>query len=348
MKRDIRTKSMAAIMASVMVLGMTACSGNSNSASSNAPASSDTTAAAQKNTNAASSNMELKDLTIYTDGTPGSSADMIMRKLGEIIQADSGITVNYENVAGAGGSNAKTAMMSNRKSTSIVMDTCSLCLEIADGSAPYDLTKLQPVTSIAQEYIAIVTSPDSQFNTLDDLIEYAKANPETINWGASSAKGSQQLFEQYIVDETGTEINYIAYDSAQNAKVAVIAGDIDIATASAGNLVSDIAEGVYKCLAVSAPERYEDIPDVPTLAECGITGNANENSVWRGFFCSADMDEDTVRYVAGLIEEAKTSDAWSEFLEQNHISAWDLNHDDFAEYVNDYLDKCSDAVARME
>jgi len=290
----------------------------------------------------------LKALTIYTDGTPGSSADNIMRTLGDIIAKDNGIDVEFENVTGGGGSNAKTAMMSNRKATSIVMDTCSLCLEIADGTAPYDLTKLTPVTTIAQEYIAVVVAPDSPFNDLNDVIEYARQNPGTLKWGASSAKGSQQLFEQYIVDETGIDINYIAYDSASNAKVAVIAGDLDVCTASAGNLVSDIAEGVYKCLAVSAPQRYEEIPDVPTLAELGITGAANENSVWRGFFCSSELSDETVAAVAAMVDAARETDTWKQFLINNHISAWDLDHDKFAAFVNEYLDTCDEAVAHME
>lgn len=290
---------------------------------------------------------ELKALTIYTDGTPGSSADMIMRTLGDIINKQTGITVSYENVTGGGGSNCKTAMMSNRKATSICMDTCSLALEIAAGTAPYDLTKLQPVTTIAQEYIAIVTSPDSPFDTFEDLVNFARENPGEVNWGASSAKGSQQLFEQFIVDELGLDINYIAYDSAANAKVAVIAGDTQICTASAGNLVSDIAAGVYKCLAVSAPERYEDIPEVPTLKECGVTGNANENSVWRGFFCSAEYDDALVQQIATLIENAKATDDWAQFLVNNHISAWNLKHAEFVPYVNDYLANCGEAVARM-
>lgn len=328
MKRNIGKKLAALSLATLMAFSASACGNSGSSKRSDGEVS-------------------LKTLTIYTDGTPGSSADSIMRMLGGIIQDQNGITVEFENVSGGGGSNAKTAMMSNRKSTSIVMDTCSLCLEISDGTAPYDLTKLTPVTTIAQEYVAVVVAPDSPFNDINDLVNYAKANPDTIKWGASSAKGSQQLFEQYIVDETGIDIDYIAYDNAQNAKVAVIAGDLDVCTASAGNLVSDIEAGVYKCLAVSAPERYPEIPDVPTLKDCGITGSANENSVWRGFFCSSELDDDTVRYIAGLIDSARQTEEWKQFLVNNHISAWDLDHDGFVSFVNEYLDTCADAVERM-
>lgn len=323
MKKNLATRIAAIALAFVMVMGLAAC-GNSGS-----------------------SPTELKTLTIYSDGAPGSSADNIMRTLGGIIHDQTGITVEFENVTGGGGSNAKTAMMSNRKTTGIVMDTCSLCLEIADGTAPYDLSKLTPVTTIAQEYISIAAAPESPFNDISDLVEFAKANPDTIKWGASSAKGSQQLFEQYIVDETGIDISYVAYDSAQNAKVAVIAGDLDVGTATTGNYVSDILEGIYKCLAVSSPERMAELPDVPTLAECGITGPANGNSVWRGFFCSSDLDDEMVRYIAGLVDNARATDEWAEFMVLNHISAWDLDHDGFASFVNEYLDTCGEAVARM-
>lgn len=322
MKKNLATKITAIVLMLVMVMSLAACSGSGSSG-------------------------EIKTLTIYSDGAPGSSADSIMRTLGDIIHEQTGITVEYENVTGGGGSNAKTAMMSNHKNTSIVMDTCSLCLEIADGTAPYDLTKLTPVTTIAQEYISIAVAPDSPFNDISDLVEYAKENPGTIKWGASSAKGSQQLFEQYIVDETGIDISYIAYDSAQNAKVAVIAGDLDVGTATTGNYVSDIIEGVYKCLAVSAPERMAELPDVPTLAECGITGAANGNSVWRGFFCSSELDDATVRQIAEMVDNARATDEWAEFMVNNHISAWDLDHDGFVTFVNDYLDTCGEAVARM-
>ncbi len=324
MKKNLVTKIAAIALTLVMVMGLAACGASG------------------------SSTTELKTLTIYSDGAPGSSADNIMRTLGGIIQEQTGITVEFENVTGGGGSNAKTAMMTNKKTTGIVMDTCSLTLEIADGTAPYDLTKLTPVTTIAQEYVSIAVAPDSPFNDLNDLVEYAKANPGTINWGASSARGSQQLFEQYVVDETGIDISYVPYDSAQNAKVAVLAGDLDVGTATTGNYVSDFIEGVYKCLAVSSPERMSEIPDVPTLAELGFTGPANGNSVWRGFFCSAGLDDELVTYLAEIIDNARNTDEWRTFMVSNHISAWDLDHDSFVTFVNEYLATCGDALARMD
>lgn len=290
----------------------------------------------------------LEDLILYTDGSPGAAGDNIIRSLGEIITAQTGINITYENITGGNGANCMTAMMNNKKGYGAMTQTCTFCLTILDGTSPYDLEDMSPVVSIATDYNVIVTSPDSQFKTFEEIVAYARANPGELNWGANGSKGSQQLFEQLIVDELGLDISYIPYDSANNAKVAVIAGDIDVCTATAGNMVSDIAAGVYHGIAVSSPERYEKTPDMPTIADCGLSGGADGNAVWRGFICPRSYGDDVIQYIAEVIENAKASDEWAEFLSQNNMTRWDLNYEEFNGYVDEYLIECADAVAMMK
>lgn len=287
------------------------------------------------------------EMVMYTDGTPGSIGDLFIRTLGPIIEEQSGVKVTYKNIPGGSGSNVMTDMMNDTKNVCIVAHSCSLPLSWATDSSPYGKDEVASVCSISTDYNVIFTRPDSPFNSWEEVVAYAKAHPSELTWGGSGVKGSQQLLHQLFMDELGIDMEYIPYDSAANVRVGVLAGDVDIGSNAFGNILGDIVGGTYKGLVVSSPERFTTAPDLATVGEAGVS-SAIGNSVWRAFFCPASYDQEVIEYMAKLIGDAKNTDKWTEFLKSNNQVRWDLGHQEFTAYVEDYLKTSITAISHMK
>ena len=116
-----------------------------------------------------------------------------------------------------------------------------------------------------------------------------------------------------IVDDLGIDIDYIPYDGAANVRVAALAGDISFGSCTFGNVLNDVAEGTYKGLLVTSPTHFDAVPDLELASEAGAP-SANDNGVWRAFFCPSRYDEATINYISELLDIAKGTDAWAKIL----------------------------------
>ena len=110
-----------------------------------------------------------------------------------------------------------------------------------------------------------------------DLVSYAKANPDKMNYASSSA--SFQLVTELFKQKTGAPMQVIPYKSANKSVLAVISAQVTTTIADAGPVVSQVKAGTVRALAVAAPMRMEDLPDVPTLKEAGADVDA---VLWSG------------------------------------------------------------------
>src|SRR5262249_18500955 len=106
-----------------------------------------------------------------------------------------------------------------------------------------------------------------------------KANPDKANYASSSA--SFQLVSELFKQKTGAAMQAIPYKSANEMVLAVISGQVITAFADAGPVLPQVKAGTVRALAVSAPRRSEDFPDVPTLKELGADV---DGTLWTAVF----------------------------------------------------------------
>ena len=288
----------------------------------------------------------ITDLVIYTDGVPWSIGDMMSRAIGDGIETLYSVRVIQKNVSGGSGANVLTEMM-NAKDICIVHHTCSLPLTWLAGQSPYSRDEIADVAPISIDYPIIFTRPESPFDTWEELVEYAKANPGELTWGGTGVKGSMQLVHQLVTDDLGIDIEYIPYDSGANVRVGVLSGDVDIGSVTAGNILNDTAEGVYKAFFTSNSERFEGLPDLRTAAEVGVL-SLDGNGVWRAFFSPAGYDQEITDFISEMIENVKATTEWADFAKTNNLYSFDMSHDEFEAYVRDYMDLCAPAIANMD
>ena len=153
---------------------------------------------------------------------------------------------------------------------------------------PYDIeSDIQPVALVTTGYMLLAASPKAPFNTVAELIDYAKKNPGKLS-NASSSNGSPghvsgELFK-YM---TGTDIVHIPYKGGAPAIADLIAGQVQLMFESTNSIAPHVKAGRVRALAVTGEKRAISLPEVPTLIEAGVPGY--EVNAWSGIITTAGV-----------------------------------------------------------
>lgn len=158
----------------------------------------------------------------------------------------------------------------------------------------YDIEKdFVPITVLAQPPQVVVVNPTKvQAKTLQELIDFARKNPNKLNYGSAGNGSSHHLAGELFKIQTKTEIAHIPYKGAGPALSDLIAGQVDMIFDGLGSSAQHIRAGRIRALAVASPKRSPAFPDVPTAAEAGVPNY--EVSTWYALWAPKGTPKDVV------------------------------------------------------
>ena len=160
------------------------------------------------------------------------------------------------------------------------------------GKQPFDpLVDLMPVTQVARIQFLLVVNPDLPAKSVPELIALAKAKPGELNFGSSGNGSPQHLGATMLQSMTGTKMNHVPYKGAAPAVADLLPGRIQVWIGAANTLLPHVREGKLRLLASSAPERFPNLGNVPTIGE-SVPGYALDP--WLGLFVPARTPSDVV------------------------------------------------------
>jgi tripartite-type tricarboxylate transporter receptor subunit TctC len=205
----------------------------------------------------------------------GGPADVAARLVAPALSSRLGQSVVIENLPGAGGRTGAKAV------AQAAPDGYTLQL---GGTNPNAIAQslfrhltFEPIRDFAAvapvgvDVNVLVVNPQVPAETLQELIEYAKAHPGKLSSGATAGIGPHISLELLRV-KTGTEIAFIPYKGAAPAVADLLSGQIQIGMTSKAVLLPLIKEGRLRALAVTSEQRWPELPAVPTLHEVGLDG----------------------------------------------------------------------------
>ena len=164
------------------------------------------------------------------------------------------------------------------------------------GKPPFDpMTDFTPVTLLARIQFLLVVNPQVPANNVKELIAHAKAKPGELNFGSSGNGSPQHLGAAMLQNLTGTNMNHVPYKGAAPAIGDLLPGRIQVWIGAANSLLPHIKEGKLRLLASTAPQRFINLGDVPTLAEAGVPGYSLDP--WLGLFMPAKVPADILNKV---------------------------------------------------
>lgn len=247
-------------------------------------------------------------LSVYIPADAGGGFDLAVRLLQRELEGELGNSVVPLNVPGAAGAIAATEMLGlPADGTSMMIVSRSISSVPYTGSPDIDpVERFAAVGVTHQDVSALSVRSDAPYQSVADMIDYARDNPGGITIGHSGVGGVWHAAALMLAREAGVEFSFVPYNGGAEVGAALLSGEIDAMTIGAPESRPFIEGGDAVMLAVMGEERSELYPDVPTLQEEGVDVTY---SVWRGYVTSIDTPEDVRLELSARLEAAATNEA---------------------------------------
>jgi tripartite-type tricarboxylate transporter receptor subunit TctC len=204
---------------------------------------------------------------------PGGSADVSARIISALLEKEMGIPVIVVNKSGAGGQVGVTELARSRPDGyaigTIVFPTVITTYNDPDRKAIYSRKSFELLASYMKDPGIIAVKEDSPYKTMKDLMDAAKANPESIRTTTAGILSDDHIAAMMAQEVGGVKFSIVHFDGATPGRVAVLGGHVEAYFGNASEIVSQVRGGQMRILAVMDHNRSPFYPDVKTAEEQG-------------------------------------------------------------------------------
>jgi tripartite-type tricarboxylate transporter receptor subunit TctC len=223
----------------------------------------------------------------------GGSNDAMARLVARELSQRWGPENVVENITGAGG-NVGAAAAARATPDGYTLIAGSIGTHAVNQflypKMPYDTMKgFVPLTLIAEVGLLVVVHPSLPIKSIDDLITYAKAHPDELNYASGGVGASQHLATELFMHMTGTKMTHVPYRGSAGSVSDLLSGRVQLMFADMPLVLPHVQAGTLRAIAFAGERRSAAMPDVPTVAESGVKGY--HATAWYGLFAPAGTPE---------------------------------------------------------
>ncbi len=312
------------ILATAMILAVSGCSNSTPAPSATSSSAGASKPAGTAESSAASSSTPTwkpeETIDFVCQSSPGGGSDIMARTIADIMNSQKLIDqpIVVQNLTGSGGVQAFNYTQQHAEDP-YVWQTVNSGFFVAPITGNTDKTYQDyTILGVLGTDPNILCAPaNSKYNTLEDVVEAAKANPKglSICIGSAGSSGSccSILFEQ----AAGIEMTQVPFEGGGDGLTAVMGSQVDFSWQNIGEVVGPVESGLMKVIAIAAEERSDAFPDVPTFKELGYDV---VYEVPRGIVGPPDMPPEAVAFYTDALEKLNTTDEWQKnYIEANFI-----------------------------
>ena len=206
---------------------------------------------------------------------PGGASDFAGRIIQPRLTRELGQQIVIDNRAGADGNiGVEVAARANPDGHTLLfgnIGTMAINPSIYPGFQIKPTRDLSAVTQVMDVPGAMAMHPSIPVATIKEFIEYAKARPGQLNYGSAALGSAQRLAFEFFKSKAGIKLLHISYyKAAGGVTIALLGGEIQVAIVTITPFIPLLKSGKVKVLAVIAPKRMSQLPDIPTMAESGF------------------------------------------------------------------------------
>ncbi len=255
-------------------------------------------------------------VTIICPYSAGGGSDSVSRAIADAAKVDFPQGIAVENrTGGAGSVGMSYGMHSKPNGYMVTMIAPELVMLPHTGNGgDIDYKKFIPIIMVNSGYAAITVSADSPYQSLEDLVAAAKA--ENLQVGNSGIGSIWHLAGAGFEQAAGIEMTHVPFDGSATAITSLLGNHIDAVSVSYAEVQSQVEAGKLRTLAVLAPERLPECPEIPTVAELGYGDLAI--GTWRGFAVPVGTDPSIVEYIKNSFTKAAQTDAFKKFMKNTN------------------------------
>ncbi|QQX86765.1 tripartite tricarboxylate transporter substrate binding protein [Cupriavidus necator] len=259
-----------------------------------------------------------KPITLVVPFAPGGGNDILARviapKMGQVL----GQTIVIENKPGAGG-NLGTDYVAHAAPDgyTLVIASSQVTMNPFLGmKVPFRIERdFEPVGLIASVPIMLVVNPDQPFRTLQEFIQFTRANPGKLSYSSPGPGTPQHLAGEVFAKLNKTELLHVPYRGTGPSITDLMGGQVQISFATFASSIQYVRAGKLRALGIAGKKRSKLMPDLPTFAEAGITGYDAE--LWYSMLAPAHTPKAVVDKVnAALVAALKSPDVAEQLIRQ--------------------------------
>jgi len=289
-----------------------------------------------------------RPITVIVPFAGGSASDVVTRIMVDRMSKSMGQPIIIDNRPGAGGDTGTAA------AAKAAPDGYTL---VASGSGPvaanktlyrdlgYDPEKdFEAISPFADFTIVVTASTKLPVNTLAELIAYAKAHPNELNYGSVGIGSSQHLSGVYFEQVAGVKLTHVPYRNIGQYTTDMIAGTVPLGFQWFPNVAGALNGGGAKALAVAGKSRLAVLPAVPTTAEAGLP--AYEASGWFAVLAPHDTPKPIMAKLNAELAAAIADPTVRDRFQQQGAEPMAVSLDDAAKFISAETLKWRDIITK--
>lgn len=220
---------------------------------------------------------------------PGGSNDILGRFIGQRLSERLGQQAVIDNRGGADGIiGTDIAARATPDGYTLLVVSTSYSMNPAVHKLPYDpLKSLIPVSLIGTGPNVVATTPALPVKSVKELIALAKSKPGQLRYASSGIGGFNHFGGELFKSMAGVDMLHVPYKGGGPAMIDVISGQVEVLFGTLIQTLPHIRTGKLRPLGVGGARRTPALPEVPTIAEAGVTGY--DGSIWWGILGPAGM-----------------------------------------------------------
>lgn len=210
-------------------------------------------------------------VTLVTLSSPGGGTDVFLREVIRHLGPIMGKTFIVVNTTGGGGAKAMAQVGQSAKDGSMLLGTTGTLINTTVTSkVQYGSKDMDWVVNFFLDPSIVYVRAESPFKTLQDIVDYAKANPGKLKYGLATPTSQDRYAVERLKKITGANIVAVPFDGGGELLLSVLNGTLDVANGEPQELAAQLAAGKIRILATLTDERVSVFPDVKTAKEQGI------------------------------------------------------------------------------
>ncbi len=264
----------------------------------------------------------------------GGAADVVGRKLADLASKELGQPIVANNRVGGGGAvGYQYVLNTSADGHNIIWNSTSISTAYYQGNMPKEQTyaAFRGIAKITDEASALAVKADSQWQTLEDFIAYAKANPGKVTVANSGVGSFNHLTAALIEQAAGVQFKHVPMD-AKTSTTALLGGKVDAMVNMVFDTIQQEQAGTVRSLGVVADTRQTLLPNTPTFKEKGINANL---TMYRGIAVAKNTPDDVVKILETAFVSAGNNQEFKDFAKQYGVTVSILGASEFDAYMKE-------------
>lgn len=196
------------------------------------------------------------------------------------------------------------------------------------ADTPWQPEDFTPVALLATDDLVLVVNSDSEIDTIEEFIGFAKTNP--INIGGTGSVNVDFIVPTLFAEKAGFEFDYVSFNSMSEQTTALLSNALDAMVGNPGEILGLIESGDLRPLVFSGQTTPDALEGVPTMGEIGYDIGV---SMPRGLILAPDAPEAAQRWWIQTMEQVVKTPEWADYIESNTLTPTILYGEEFRQFL---------------